>query len=237
MKKRVKITTLEWILDMFYPCYCKGCGKIGMTFCNCCFFDNMAKNPPFFTSNDTDFRSIIVCGMKTGLLGEFVSDYKFFSRRHYSKILARFLDETVARFSRKTEIFNGEKIVIVPLPTIEKHIRERGFDHIERICKEFAILTGFSMEKALIRNNSAIQVGANAEMRLKQAKSAYKINSKASLGLESHFLLVDDVWTTGASMRAAKAVLEAELMRLGVKKKDIKISAIVLSKNSGYEFS
>ena len=38
-------------------------------------------------------------------------------------------------------------------------------------------------------------------------------------------------------MRAARDVLEAELVRRGASKDEIKISAIVLAKNSGYEFS
>ncbi len=231
MKFHVKITTFEWILDMIYPCYCKGCGKIGSSFCDCCFFDNMRQNPPFSTSEDRDFRQIFICGMKRGALAEFTKNYKYQSRRHYSRVLSRYLFETISLFSR------GEKYVIVPLPTVSKHIRERGFDHIYRLSREFADLTGFSVLKALSRENSAVQVGSSASERLEQAKGAYKIDSKARLDIKSHFLLVDDVWTTGASMRAAKAVLEVELIRLGAKKRDIKISAICLTKNSGYKFS
>ena len=44
MKKRVKITTLEWVLDIIFPCYCRGCGKIGSAFCERCIFDNMKNN-------------------------------------------------------------------------------------------------------------------------------------------------------------------------------------------------
>ena len=62
-------------------------------------------------------------------------------------------------------------------------------------------------------------------------------DSKAIFNPESHFLLVDDVWTTGASMRAAGAVLRAELLCLGVAEDKIKISAICLAKNGGDKFS
>lgn len=230
MKNHVKITTFEWILDIIYPCYCKGCGKIGTSFCDCCFFDNMRKNPPFSTSKDPDFRRIFACGIRDGLLKEFISEYKFSSRRHYARVLSRLLYETILRLS--PEVSRGEKYVIVPLPTISRHIRERGFDHIGRICREFSALSEFSVVPALLRANSAVQVGSDAKTRLKQAKGAYIINSKVTLDPKSHYLLVDDVWTTGASMRAARGILATELGRLGAKK--IKISAIVLSKNSGY---
>jgi ComF family protein len=230
MKNSVKITTLEWLLDLIYPCYCKGCGKIGTVFCERCFFDNVKKNRPFSTEKDKDFHRIFACGMREGALSEMISGYKFQSRRHYRKVLAKYLELTISRFSR------GERYVLVPLPTIQRHIRERGFDHIKLLTQEFSSLTGFPVVAALKRQKSGVQVGATAKQRLEQAKEAYLINSKANLDIKSHFLLVDDVWTTGASMRAARGVLETELLRLGAKKNEIKISAICLAKNDGYEF-
>lgn len=230
MEKPVKITTLERILDIIYPCYCKGCGKIGTCFCSRCFFDNMEKNPPFFTLVDKDFQIVMACGMRNGILGQIIAEYKYLSRRQYSYVLAKYLNEVVKKFS------SNEKYVIVPLPTISKHIRARGFDHMDRICRDFSSLSRLKTCLALVRANSAVQVGSDAKTRLKQAKEAYKINSRAILDPKSHYLLVDDVWTTGASMRAARDVLFEELMRLGAKKEAIKISAICLAKNDGYKF-
>ena len=231
MKNSVKITTFEWLLDLIYPCYCKGCGKIGTIFCRRCFFDNRAKNMPFFSDSDKEFHRIFACGRRQAVLSELISQYKFQSRRHYRKALSRYLSETILEFAP------GEKFVVVPLPTIRRHIRERGFDHIGLLCRDFAEKMGFEVVLALSRKNSSVQVGADAKTRLEQAKGAYIINSKAVLDIKSHFLLVDDVWTTGASMRAARGVLEAELMRLGAKKSEIKISAICLAKNGGRGFS
>ena len=230
MKKRVKITTLDWILDIIFPCYCKGCGKIGSLFCSCCIFDNLKKNRPFYTNSDPYFRNIFVCGMRTGLLSEIISEYKFLSRRRYSYSLSEMLYYTISKYSK-------EKYIIVPLPTISKHIRSRGFDHIMRLARGFSAISGFPVCPVLVRDKTAVQVGSRAKERLRQAKEAYKINPKVTLDLESHYLLLDDVWTTGASMRAARDILEAELIRCGASKDEIKISAIVLAKNSGYEFS
>lgn len=228
MEKRVKITTLDWILDIIFPCYCKGCGKIGSAFCSCCIFNNLAENRPFSTFLSPGFKGIFVCGMRIGVLSKLVSEYKFLSRRRNSYALSETLFEVISRLSP------GVKYVIVPLPTISKHIRSRGFDHIARLCRDFANISGFSVCPALVRNRATVQVGASKEKRLEQARDAYKINLKVKIDLESHYLLVDDVWTTGATMKAARDVLEAELRRLGAE--DIKISAIVLAKNSGYDF-
>ena len=234
MKNRVKITTIEQILDIIYPCYCKGCGKIGEVFCECCIFNNMAKNPPFLSTKDKLFKRLVACGIRVDVLKEMVSEYKFQSRRHYARVFATYLLLCAKQFFPDFSGGSKEKYVLVPLPTIPKHIRERGFDHIKRLTRDFSSVSGVPVVSILKRRKNTVQVGSDAKTRLEQAKEAYLVDSKVSFDKESHFILVDDVWTTGATMRAAGAVLEAELKRLGVK--NIKISAIVLSKNSGCDF-
>lgn len=96
----------------------------------------------------------------------------------------------------------GSDWVLVPLPTIRRHIRERGFDHIGLLCKK----TGLSIERALVRVNNSVQVGANTEMRRRQAAEAYRA---INVDVDKKYLLVDDVWTTGSSMMAACDVMRA----------------------------
>ena len=168
MKNRVKITTLEWLLDLIYPCYCKGCGKIGTVFCERCFFDNRAKNKPFFTQSDKDFHEIFACGERVGVLSELISQYKFFSRKHYRKVLAQELFLTISELSEGFS--RGEKYVLVPLPTIRKHIRARGFDHIGLLCEEFGHLAGFSVCFALKRAKSSCASRDRRENAVKTGK-------------------------------------------------------------------
>lgn len=96
----------------------------------------------------------------------------------------------------------GDGWALVPLPTIRRHVRERGFDHIRLICRK----TGLPVERVLIRMNNSVQVGADMEMRRKQAAEAYKAVNTDS---DKRYLLVDDVWTTGSSMLAACEAMRA----------------------------
>ncbi len=115
--------------------------------------------------------------------------YKYNSVRAASFELAELLESII-----------GSGWVLVPLPTIRRHIRERGFDHIGLLCKKI----GLPIERALVRANNSVQVGANTEMRRRQAAEAYRaINVDA----DKKYLLVDDVWTTGSSMMAACDVM------------------------------
>ena len=71
------------------------------------------------------------------------------------------------------------------------------------------------------RQNNAVQVGASAEMRSRQANNAYCIIGDASC--DNEYMLLDDVWTTGSSMMAACELLKKDGAR--------NVSVIVLAKS------
>ena len=99
---------------------------------------------------------------------------------------------------------------LVPLPTITKHVRERGFDHVGLVARKM----GSPVARALVRNKNTVQVGASREMRISQAKEAYRV---ADVNPEAKYLLLDDVWTTGSSMMAAVQKLrDAGAKKIGI---------------------
>ena len=81
--------------------------------------------------------------------------------------------------------------VIVPLPTIGRHIRERGFDHTAHLARHLARLFGCRARRILVRNNNCTQVGASLMERQVQAKTAYALKKDVDR-LQSYYL-VDDV--------------------------------------------
>ena len=117
------------------------------------------------------------------------------------------------------EIQEIRKIVLVPLPTIRKHIRERGFDHTLRLCFELEKFLSKRLEKLgvkveyedlLVRKNKTVQVGKEKKERMKQAEKAYGIRDGVKIESKTLYILVDDVTTTGASLAAAKKILQAD---------------------------
>ena len=116
------------------------------------------------------------------------------------------------------EIQEIRKIILVPLPTIRKHIRERGFDHTLRLCFELENFLQKRLEKLgmkveyrdlLVRKNKTVQVGKEKKERVKQAEKAYEIREGIKIENKTLYVLVDDVTTTGASLAAAKKILQA----------------------------
>lgn len=205
----VKITTKCGILDMLCPHFCRGCGAVGTILCDCCknyiITSNFNHCPKCHKAIDKKcnecelpFVGTFVVGWRDELLGDLVKEFKFESVRALGGELAEILE-------RKLPKIAGE-VVVVPLPTVAKHVRERGMDHTLIIAKKLAKRRGWKVERLLVRAKNTVQVGATAEQRQAQAKEAYEFRGKIRKNVT--YLLLDDVWTTGASMLAAAETMQ-----------------------------
>ena len=207
----VKNTTLARGLDLFCPYSCCLCGWVGAPLCGCCKNYSTFQLPNFCPSCfskteykcgdcDLPFAAHFVCGWREELLGQLVEEYKFDAARDYAGLLAEVL-------ATKIPVLLGD-IVIVPLPTIARHIRERGFDHTLRLAERLGKLRGWPVVPLLTRARNTVQVGTSRERRLAQAEHAYALSPNRAVEPGKTYLLLDDVWTTGASMVAAAELLQ-----------------------------
>ena len=132
-----------------------------------------------------------------------VSEFKYESVRAIGEVLAEMLNEAIPDLAKILP--EGAEVVVVPLPTIGKHVRRRGLDHTLILARKLAKKRGWKCEQVLTRVVDTVQVGAKVKERREQAERAYKV----SQGVDSrkYYLLLDDVWTTGASMKAAERVI------------------------------
>ena len=95
---------------------------------------------------------------------------------------------------------------IVPIPTAPSHIRRRGFDHTRDIYKRFATTRELAYAPLLSRLHNSAQFGATAAQLRSQAARAFKLNADV-INVDTHYLLCDDIVTTGASMSAGVKLL------------------------------
>ena len=140
-----------------------------------------------------DIEGFWSVGWRDGVLDQLIKDYKYKSVRDAGVVLAEVLDTVLPN--------DLKDVILVPLPTIGRHVRERGFDHTMYLAKHLARRRGWKVKSLLSRATDTVQVGAKVAQRQEQAKNTYAVTGK--INPNRVYLLIDDIWTTGASMKAA----------------------------------
>lgn len=216
----VKNTTKIGLFDLLCPYSCRGCGQLGDVLCGCCKDYIIRESKPICPlckktlacSRDDDvvmkcdeceisLDGVFVGGWREGALAKVIKDFKYSSVRAAGEILAEILDHAIPRVSEL------DKVVVVPLPTIGRHVRARGMDHTRILAKKLAARRDWEVARILRRKTDTVQVGADMKKRQEQAARTYEIGR--DIDAEATYLLLDDIWTTGASVLAAAKVMKA----------------------------
>lgn len=213
---------LEWwhmkvltrLLDLIAPYDCLGCSTEGSVLCEACATDALGLLPSacFGCAAQTrDFAVCKTCKRKTALTHlwyvahyekiakQLVQSLKFEQRRTVAAVIARYLDDSLPYF---------DNTVVVPIPTVPRHVRERGFDHAKMIAKEFADSRKLPYASIIVRRGKNRQVGQSRTVRAQQMKGAFLLRH-TKLPKNQRILLIDDVVTTGATLGEAARVLRA----------------------------
>lgn len=100
--------------------------------------------------------------------------------------------------------------VVVPVPTPLLRARSRGIAHAEAIARSLARSASLRCVDALRQRHAGSQVRADAQhsRRARRARFVPRWRSAARVA-GAHVLLVDDVRTTGSTLREAASVLRA----------------------------
>lgn len=152
--------------------------------------DNICQNCKLILNVDNGW----VVASRSGAVKKLVDLYKFERTQEACGVLARLLDARLPQISN---------LLVTSVPTIPSHRRQRGYDHMELLARKLANARGLDYKSLLIRKTTLPQRGFNRSERLKRQKGAFK----AEQVLGAPVLLIDDVFTTGATIRSAVGAL------------------------------
>jgi len=125
---------------------------------------------------------------------------KYNGEKYRAKILARHM-------ARRFNDLGWVVDVITYVPMSEEREKERGYNQARLICEEFAKLVGIPMQTLLVQPrmvNSQVELGR--KQRLQNLSTAFKIISKKEVK-DKKVLIIDDVYTTGATLHCCSDVL------------------------------
>ncbi|MEO1691467.1 MAG: ComF family protein [Cyanobacteria bacterium J06631_6] len=100
------------------------------------------------------------------------------------------------------------KITVVPIPMHQQKQQERGFNQAEVIARSFCQVTGYGLNTQALIRIRATEAMFNLKSTVARAKNlqgAFKVGSKLP---KYPVLLVDDIYTTGTTVKEATKVLQ-----------------------------
>ena len=145
-------------------------------------------------------------------LKRLLDGYKFSSQRAGAVVLAELLDDILPLFPEGT--------VLMPIPTSSSTIRVRGFDHMKLITQALAKRRNLPTNQFLERATTATLHFLDRAERERLGPSLFEL--KSGVSLPEHIVLVDDIVTTGTTLRTAAKILK----RAGVQR----IDAVVIAR-------
>lgn len=203
---------IDALLSYVAPHHCSGCDISGTLLCDNCKYDIISE----------PFLQCAACGKNTagrnGLcsqcrvpyarawcvsarrdqLQRLIGNFKFTNAKSAAAPLAELLHKHLPELPADT--------IIVPVPTANSHIRQRGYDHMLLVARRLGKLRQLPVDTSLIRVTDTKQRSASARQRDVNAKSAFACPS--ILDANAHYLLIDDVITTGATVKYATLALQ-----------------------------
>jgi ComF family protein len=129
-------------------------------------------------------------GERSGVLQRLIGDFKFQNMYAAHHPLADLLNEKIDQLPDNT--------VVVPIPTVASHVRERGYDHTLLIAKQVARSRKLRVRRLLRRATTTKQREAGRTQRIAQAKAAFIVSGAIDSSVP--YLLIDDIVTTGATV-------------------------------------
>ncbi|MEO0509655.1 MAG: ComF family protein [Verrucomicrobiota bacterium] len=117
----------------------------------------------------------------------------------------------ILRMIERSEDYKAylEGAVLVPVPLHASKLRERGYNQSERIARALAEATKSSKVANLLERTkfTQTQTRLNREARNRNVKNAFALRPDAVVMPTLQYILVDDVFTTGATINACAYAL------------------------------
>ncbi len=223
---------ITFFKDRLFPVFCLGCGIEGVWCCEAC---ETTLRPAKQQNSPTHNQPSALTGVSSllefrdgELVAKLIHSYKYQHIRELESLWQRITQKSISsgwlnstygllssaeeRLGRGLDI---SSITIIAVPLHPRRQRERGFNQAFRLAEiiaaELRLFTGHPyplLQSGLTRNIYTKQQ-ARLDKIARQSNLQEAFTWSASTPPPSHVLLVDDVYTTGATLESAAQALIA----------------------------
>jgi competence protein ComFC len=185
-------------LELVFPARCAGCGRVDTYWCDKC--QQSLDTMPFAPRQDAlaPLSQIAATAVHVGKIQSAIHSLKY----ENGHMMARPLGQRMSRLLRR---LNWTIDILVPVPLHTSRLRERGYNQAQLLSEIIASEVGIPcITQALSREQfTRSQVGLNAVERQANLEDAFQANP--TFVADKTILLIDDVYTTGATLSVCAA--------------------------------
>ena len=193
------------ILDFLFPRCCLGCGKKGRYFCDDCLQRVEPASPQIYPVR-YPLDGLISLFAYQGLIRQAIIKLKY----HFVADLADEIVNLAFRLNEKSfSDFNLDDYLLVSVPLHWRRRNWRGFNQSEVLGRKLAqkLKIKFAPDLLIRKRLTQPQVKLKQKERRQNVRAAFDINYKIYKNYK-HYIVFDDVWTTGATMKECARVLK-----------------------------
>lgn len=215
----------NYLIDILYPKTCLGCDRMLQTgeeiLCTKCRHDLPLTNHHLMVENDSFKRlagrfplekvmSMLVFE-KQGIVQQIIHKLKYKGHEEIGTLLGYWYGEIIKdKFKDVDEI--------IPVPLHKKRFKERGYNQITTFCNALSESLGIPVNDTILVRKlySKTQTKKAFFLRTDVKKEIFDVNfSEKDSG--KHFLLVDDVLTSGTTLeQCSKALLKIPNTKISI---------------------
>ena len=177
---------------MLYRQRCEACGRNAHVLCVKC-------RTQLFAMAQPECDAAVVAVAYEGIARRLILNLKYRNRRQVVVVLAELLAQ---RVKQSVENIVTDVDVVTWAPTSTARVRRRGVDQSELLARRLAKEFGVPCRRLLIKTSTNVQTGASRDQRL--LGSVYSARKQR---VNSYVMVVDDVVTTGTTLRCAAEAL------------------------------
>ena len=190
--------------DLIDRPYCQRCGlplKVRDTTCACC------------ESTDFCFSATRAAYVYTEDVRKVIHAFKFQRKTSLARRLGRIMAFTIGHDTHFKDVD-----CLVPVPLHPSRFRERGYNQSALLASEISAELGVNSFPAVLarKKSTKAMTALTPERRLRNVENAFAVTNPETLK-GKNVALVDDVFTTGATVNAcARALMEAGVAEVKV---------------------
>lgn len=169
------------------------------------------KNPSNFWQGQLP---VFIWGTYDGVLKRAIAALKYDNQPQLAHLLGHYVGRAWLKSPSATR---AQKLTVIPIPLHLAKLQQRGYNQAELIAQSFCEITGYKQQPLGLERIRATeaQFGLSVQEREQNLADAFVIGKSFHRQLTpSPVLLVDDIYTSGATVRSAAETLRSKGIRV-----------------------